>query len=79
MSTDSEGCAAAMPARASVTTVSGLLMSFFMACLPLRNLLLLALSQRCTGSARQRRRFRAADKPTVTRGARERPEWRSAL
>jgi hypothetical protein len=40
-----------MPARASVTTVSGLLMSFFMACLP-----------------------DAADRATVTPGARELPE-----
>ena len=29
-STVSDGCAAATPSRASVTTVSGLLMSFFM-------------------------------------------------
>src|SRR6266568_2347523 len=33
-STDSDGCAAATPSRASVTTVSGLLMSFFMTVLP---------------------------------------------
>src|ERR1700689_2706068 len=33
-STASEGCAAAMPASASVTRVSALLMSFFMTCLP---------------------------------------------
>src|SRR6266480_6597868 len=33
-STDSDGCAAATPASASVTTVSGLLISFFMTLLP---------------------------------------------
>src|ERR1035438_10478013 len=34
MSTASDGCAAAMPASASVTTVSGEFMSFFMTRLP---------------------------------------------